>query len=118
MNYQTKPGTPEELVHFGVKGMHWGVRTNRDSGGGGSSTKKSSSPTKSAKPKLTEQQTAAAALIRRQRNVKIAKVAATSAAVIGARLALYAITGLPTASTVRVRSIDELTPEERARYFG
>jgi hypothetical protein len=21
-----KPGTPRELVHFGVKGMHWGIR--------------------------------------------------------------------------------------------
>ncbi len=24
-----KPGTPEELVHFGVKGMRWGVRKER-----------------------------------------------------------------------------------------
>lgn len=28
-----KPGTPEELIHFGVKGMKWGVR-NTDRGGG------------------------------------------------------------------------------------
>ena len=25
-----KPGTPEELVHFGVKGMRWGVRKERE----------------------------------------------------------------------------------------
>lgn len=25
-----KPGTPEELLHFGVKGMKWGVRNRRD----------------------------------------------------------------------------------------
>lgn len=31
----TKPGTPEELVHYGVKGMKWGVRKKRDGGGGG-----------------------------------------------------------------------------------
>lgn len=24
-----KPGTPSELVHLGVKGMHWGVRKER-----------------------------------------------------------------------------------------
>lgn len=26
-----KPGSPEELVHYGVKGMKWGVRRSRDS---------------------------------------------------------------------------------------
>lgn len=26
-----KPGTPEELVHYGVKGMKWGVKRSRDS---------------------------------------------------------------------------------------
>lgn len=31
-----KPGTPEELVHFGIKGMKWGVRKQRDTSGGGS----------------------------------------------------------------------------------
>jgi hypothetical protein len=25
-----KPGTPEELLHFGVKGMKWGVRRSRE----------------------------------------------------------------------------------------
>lgn len=35
-----KPGTPEELVHYGVKGMKWGVRRKRSaSGSSGSSTK-------------------------------------------------------------------------------
>lgn len=29
-----KPGTPEELVHFGVKGMRWGIRNEKDSSGG------------------------------------------------------------------------------------
>lgn len=28
-----KPGTPEELMHFGVRGMKWGVRKLTDSGG-------------------------------------------------------------------------------------
>ena len=27
----TKPGTPEELVHFGVKGMRWGIRKEYES---------------------------------------------------------------------------------------
>jgi hypothetical protein len=26
-----KPGTPQELVHFGVKGMRWGVRKSEES---------------------------------------------------------------------------------------
>lgn len=31
--YRSKPFTPEEaLAHFGVKGMHWGVRKNRAPG--------------------------------------------------------------------------------------
>jgi hypothetical protein len=33
MNYNEKPGTPEELVHFGVKGMRWGTRKGSSSGG-------------------------------------------------------------------------------------
>lgn len=28
-----KPGTPAELVHFGIKGMKWGVRRERTSSG-------------------------------------------------------------------------------------
>lgn len=28
-----KPGTPEELVHFGVKGMRWGIRNEKESSG-------------------------------------------------------------------------------------
>jgi hypothetical protein len=28
-----KPGTPEELVHYGVKGMKWGVRKSSSSSG-------------------------------------------------------------------------------------
>jgi hypothetical protein len=29
-----KPGTPEEILHFGTKGMRWGVRNDRTSSGG------------------------------------------------------------------------------------
>jgi hypothetical protein len=31
-----KPGTPEELIHFGVRGMKWGVRRSESSGSTGS----------------------------------------------------------------------------------
>ena len=34
-----KPGTPSELVHHGIKGMHWGVRRESASGGGGGGSK-------------------------------------------------------------------------------
>lgn len=34
-----KPGTPEELVHFGVKGMRWGVRKSETSSNTGSNAK-------------------------------------------------------------------------------
>jgi hypothetical protein len=30
IDHRTKPGTPEELVHYGVKGMRWGVRKQED----------------------------------------------------------------------------------------
>lgn len=29
-----KPGTPQDLVHFGVKGMRWGIRNEKESSGG------------------------------------------------------------------------------------
>lgn len=29
-DFHIKPGTPEELVHYGVKGMRWGVRKERE----------------------------------------------------------------------------------------
>lgn len=29
MTYSDKPATPGELIHFGVKGMHWGVRKDK-----------------------------------------------------------------------------------------
>lgn len=31
MDYFEKPYSPEELVHFGVKGMKWGIRKNQES---------------------------------------------------------------------------------------
>lgn len=33
-----KPGTPEELIHFGTKGMKWGVRNERSSSNSSSKT--------------------------------------------------------------------------------
>lgn len=32
MSYSDKPGAPGELLHFGVKGMKWGVRKKSDGG--------------------------------------------------------------------------------------
>jgi hypothetical protein len=43
-----KPGTPEELVHFGVRGMKWGVRKSQSSGSSGSIPKKMSTKKKVA----------------------------------------------------------------------
>jgi|SRR5262245_15864714 len=42
----------EFLAHYGVKGMHWGVRRNRPSGGG------SSNPSTATKPKPKPRQSA------------------------------------------------------------
>lgn len=33
LDHRTKPETPEKLVHYGVKGMHWGIRKKDDTGG-------------------------------------------------------------------------------------
>lgn len=33
MTYSEKPGTPEEILHYGVKGMRWGVRKSRSATG-------------------------------------------------------------------------------------
>ena len=43
-----KPGTPEELIHFGVKGMKWGVRKEQTSESSGSTSKKMSTKKKVA----------------------------------------------------------------------
>lgn len=49
-----KPGTPAELVHFGVKGMHWGVHKREDSTSGQKSRAKQISPRKEKKAKQHE----------------------------------------------------------------
>jgi hypothetical protein len=43
-----KPGTPEELIHFGVRGMKWGVRKSQSSGSSGSASNKMSTKKKVA----------------------------------------------------------------------
>lgn len=44
-----KPGTPQELVHYGVKGMKWGVRKKRDSSGSSRSSSAKTSVKKGAR---------------------------------------------------------------------
>lgn len=56
-----------ELAHFGVKGMRWGIRKNQDAGGESSSKKE-----------LTPEEASA----RRKRNVKIAIGVAVAARVL------------------------------------
>lgn len=49
-----KPGSPEELVHFGVKGMRWGIKKSEDSSSGGTSSPKKISPRKERKAQSRE----------------------------------------------------------------
>jgi hypothetical protein len=44
-----KPGTPEELVHHGIKGMHWGVRKESGTSSPSSASDKSASRKETAK---------------------------------------------------------------------
>jgi len=76
MNYNEKPGTPEELVHFGVKGMRWGVRKGSSSG-------------KKASTKPTPEQ-----LLKRQKAKSAGKAVLKGGAKVGVA-ALLAAVGLP-----------------------
>lgn len=49
MDYRTKPGSPAELAHHGVRGMKWGVRKERESVGRDSSGKITSATSESKK---------------------------------------------------------------------
>jgi hypothetical protein len=68
-----------ELVHFGVKGMKWGVR--RDRGGGGGSSKGGSKSSESSSDD------AAAKAARKAKMKKAAKIGGTALAVAGAAYA-------------------------------
>lgn len=49
---EEKPSLEDALEHYGVKGMHWGVRKKRDSGGGEPKADSHSSQIKDARIKL------------------------------------------------------------------
>jgi hypothetical protein len=61
-----KPGTPEELVHYGVKGMKWGVRRNRGN--------RPLSPTKQFKKDFPTARERRAEILRARASVKKADV--------------------------------------------
>lgn len=69
---------------------------------------------KSAKKPLTAQEQAVANALRRARRVRVARIAATSAALLGARLAVMALTGIPVTTRTNVM---ELTPGQLEREF-
>lgn len=52
--YFEKPGSPQELAHYGVLGMKWGVRKRRDSKPSSSGKSSDSSSKKSSAPKKTK----------------------------------------------------------------
>lgn len=109
-----KPGTPEELVHTGVKGMKWGVRrkqreTERRQALSTARedalkayTKSKKSPTDKNKAdfdaKLQHLNTLGRAeakrVIRKNRNRQLRTVAGFAAISAGVRLAIYAATGV------------------------
>lgn len=85
-----KPGTPEELVHYGVKGMKWGVRKQRDGG--------------EARQRSPEEQAA-----RRARAKKIAIGAGILVAVAGAGYVAYKLNqsgNLPISSAKKTSAVE------------
>lgn len=85
-----KPGTPEELLHYGVKGMKWGVRKQRDGG--------------EARQRSPEEQAA-----RRARAKKIAIGAGILVAVAGAGYVAYKLNqsgNLPISSAKKTSAVE------------
>lgn len=87
-----KPHTPEELVHFGVKGMKWGVRKDR--------TGSEDTSTKPQKVPLTSEQ-------KKERAKKVAIGVGALAAVAGAAFIAYQ---LQQSGNLDVSKISETMP--------
>jgi len=83
------------LEHFGVKGMHWGVRKSTS---GGTTKKAAASPKKSAakKPGMTE----AEALARHAQRVKLGKEITIATIVAAGGVAVSAVAGPPAGAAV------------------
>lgn len=114
MNYHEKPGTPQQVVHSGVKGMKWGVRRERKvaerrqalttarNEALAAYTKSKSKPTAKNKADFDAKlqhlnklgKAEAKRTIRKHRTKQLGSIAAFAAISTGVRLAIYAATGV------------------------
>jgi hypothetical protein len=107
-----KPGTPAELIHYGKKGMKWGVR-NSDIGTG--SFKKQFSTRQQRNAEIQRSRAQKSLGKATQTEMAVAKRLTSGEKAVATLLALSSVGTLPIAAFVGVRAVSRRRIEKEVR---